>query len=57
MFLIARVMSFYAMTRLRADYTIIQIKKRLVGAADLSVQKNYVRWSVFCKKKALKHTL
>lgn len=46
-------MSSYAMTRLCANDTIIQIKKRLVGAADLSVQKNYVRWSVFCKKKGI----
>lgn len=57
MFPIAKVMSSYAMTHLRADYTIIQIRKRLVGAADLAVQKKYVRWSVFCKKKALKHAL
>lgn len=38
-FPIARVMSSYAITRLRAEYTIIHLKKNLVGVADLSVQK------------------
>ena len=48
-----KVMSFYAMTLLRANCTIIPIKKRLVGAVNLLVQKSYVKWSAFCKEKAL----
>lgn len=42
-FLIAKVISFYAIICLYANYTIIEIKKRLVDAFDLLVQKNYKR--------------
>ena len=54
-FLTVKAMNSYAMTCLRADYTMIPIRKKLVGAADLLAQRNYVKWSVFYKKKALKH--
>lgn len=52
-----KAMSFYVMTRLRADDTMIPIKKKLVDAANLLVQRNYVKWGLSCKKKALKHVL
>ena len=50
-------MSSYAMTRLRADYTMIPIIKKAAGALALLVLRNCVKWNVFCRKKALKQAL
>ena len=42
-FFIIKVMSFYIITYFYVNYTEIQIRKRFVGAANLLVQKKYVR--------------
>lgn len=54
-FLTIKVMNSYAMTCLCANYTMIPIRKKLMGIASLLAQTNYVKWSVFYKTKALKH--
>ena len=44
-------MSFYAMTRLCADYTTIPIRKKAAGGLALLVLRNCVKWNVFAGRR------
>lgn len=55
MFLYAKVMNFYIITHLYADYIMILIEKKLKNALISLILKNYVKWNIFYRKKRLKH--